>query len=225
MILGTICARGGSKGVPNKATRLMLGHSLLWYTFQHAIIEKDVLDSIVISSDSKDILKEAEGLAKSFSKRNIIIDERPDYLAKDDTSKWDVFRYLSGKYPCDIMVDLDIGCPLRVPADIRNSVRKLKEGGDVVVTAYESERNPYFNMVLESGSIVCQSKVITRRQDAPKVFSLSPSVFAIRQGVLWKVDHWSQADLRIYQIPRERGIDIDTMDDWNYVEFLMRREP
>ena len=215
MILGSICARGGSKGIPRKAIKLLAGKPLIQWTVEQALSCKD-LDMVVVSTDDKTI-----AIIASEVSQQVVIDMRPEYLAKDDTSKWDVFRHLAGKYAFDVLVDLDVGCPLRSPDDITTCINKLKFVGDVVVTAYESERNPYFNMVHESGSIVCQSRgIITRRQDAPNVYSVSPSVFAINARCLFKVDHWSRADMRIVVVPRERGIDIDTPEDWKYVEYL-----
>lgn len=217
MILGSICVRGGSKGIPRKAIKTLAGKPLIQWTVEQAL---SVLDMVVVSTDDKHI-----AIAASEVSQQVIIDIRPEHLAQDDTSKWDVFRYLAGKYPFDVLADLDVGCPLRSPDDITTCINKLKFVGDVVVTAYESERNPYFNMVHESGSIVCQSRgVITRRQDAPKVYSLSPSVFAVNARCLFKVNHWSRADLRIVVVPRERGLDIDTQDDWDYVEYLVSRK-
>ena len=127
------------------------------------------------------------------------------------------------------MVDLDTGCPLRSPQDITDCIEKLKTGYDVVVTAYEAERNPYFNMVrvTDGRAHVCSeisNDVIANRQEAPKVYSLSPSVFAIRTEALFKWSHWSRSNLGIVEIPRRRGIDIDTLEDFEFVEYLMRKD-
>ena len=219
MILGSICARGGSRGLPRKAIKILAGKPLIQWTIEQAL-SCGALDKIVVSTDDKQI-----SIVASEVSQQVVIDMRPEQLAQDTTPKWDVFRYLAGKYPFDVLVDLDIGCPLRSPDDITTCINKLKFAGDVIATAYPSERNPYFNMVHESGSIVCQSRgLITRRQDAPRVYSLSPSVFAINPRILFMVEHWSQADLRIVVVPRERGIDIDTIEDWNYVAYLKGKQ-
>ena len=218
MILGAICARGGSKGVPNKAVKSMNGKPLIHWTIDRAL-SCHSLDKIVVSTDDAYI-------ASIASQYPVTVNLRPPYLAQDDTSKWDVFRYLSSQYAFDTLVDLDVGCPLRSKDDITNCIIKLKmTEADVVVTAYPSERNPYFNMVLSSGAVVCQdswTNPITRRQDAPAVYSLSPSVFAINARCLFQVNHWAVSDLRIHIVPRSRAIDIDTPEDWDYVEYLMR---
>jgi N-acylneuraminate cytidylyltransferase/CMP-N,N'-diacetyllegionaminic acid synthase len=161
---------------------------------------------------------------------------RPSHLAQDDSPKWAVFRHLvqhleqmSGAR-VDVLVDLDTGVPLRQPADIVGCVEHLLSGGaDVVATAYEAERNPYFNMV-EFGPdgfatiVKPPAKPIANRQSAPQVYSLSPAVYAMVRDALWRYEHWSEARLQIYPLPRERAIDIDSEFDFALVEYLLHTQ-
>ena len=48
-IICTVCARGGSKGVPGKNMRPMLGVPLLHHTLRHAV-ESGIFDAIAVSS-------------------------------------------------------------------------------------------------------------------------------------------------------------------------------
>ena len=227
MIIGTICARKGSKGVPNKNMRDMLGWPLIYYTMWCA--QKYPFDDVILSTDDPEI--------KRYCAPGLWAQMRPAHLATDEASKWDVFRYIAEQNdlkPDDILVDLDVGCPLRTADDIGLCIEKMKDGYDVVATAYEAERNPYFNMVEEKpmgGYGVAKwnapleyHKMIVRRQDAPTVYSLSPAVFTIRVSAL-KYKHWSQSKMGISIIPRERAWDIDTPLDWGIVEFLMKGKP
>lgn len=232
MILGTICARSGSKGIPGKNLRPLMGHPLILHTMMQAW-ECKVFDKLIVSTDDKTIAALAEA-------HNIEVQMRPPELATDTASKWDVFRYIAEQSPCDILVDLDVGCPLRAPEDITDCLRKLRtEEYDVVATAYEAERNPYFNMVQSLKAFhgafytvhdaitfgdysPTPIKPITRRQDAPMVYSLSPAVFAIKVNALG-YSHWSDTILGIHIIPRERAWDIDNELDFEIVEFLMGR--
>jgi N-acylneuraminate cytidylyltransferase/CMP-N,N'-diacetyllegionaminic acid synthase len=129
----------------------------------------------------------------------------------------------------DVLVDLDTGVPMLTPADIENCVDLLlSTDADVVATAYEAERNPYFNMVeMHDGfaRIVKQPDTpIACRQAAPQVYSLSPAVCAMKRDVLWKVEHWSQAKLKILVLPRSTAIDIDTEMDFAFVSYLIEME-
>lgn len=226
LALGAICARGGSKGVPRKNLRTLAGRPLIAHTIECAGAAT-TLDALVVSTDDPEIAQVAAkwGAPVPFM--------RPAALARDESSKWDVFRHLVETWErldgrrIDVLVDLDTGVPLRTPDDIDACVRALvSTDADAVTTAYEPERNPYFNMVETDADgsarlVKGGDRPITRRQDAPAVFSLSPAVWAIRRDALWTYEHWSRARLRLHLMPRFRAIDIDTDLDFRFVEFLM----
>jgi N-acylneuraminate cytidylyltransferase/CMP-N,N'-diacetyllegionaminic acid synthase len=162
---------------------------------------------------------------------------RPAGLATDQTSKWDVFRHLVEGYEAlhgttiDLLVDLDVTVPLKTSADIDAAIgmAEARPDLDVVITGYDPERNPYFNMMelREDGSaslVKLLDKPIVRRQDAPRVYSLTPAVFVVRRSVLYSVDHWSRARCGISPMPRERAVDIDSLLDLRFVEFLMTEQ-
>ena len=228
MILGSICCRGGSKGVPKKNIRLLDGKHLIEYTIDTAS-NSLLLDDTVISTDNYEISQ----IAKSVGGNVPFM--RPEHLASDSANKWDVFRHvvetyeaLSGDY-VDYLVDMDVTVPLKTHLDIDGIIQFALDhpDADVVITAYESERNPYFNM-MEMGEegyaqIVKKSKTaIVRRQDAKEVLSLSPAAYVIKRESLYKVDHWSNANCLLYKIPRKRAIDIDTEFDFRLVEMLIK---
>lgn len=112
-------------------------------------------------------------------------------FAQDTSSKWDVFRHLvetletANKRRVDILVDLDTGVPLRQPQDVSICIETMLESDvDVVITAYIPDRNPYFNMVeVDADGYAKVSKPlqtpITRRQDAPQVYGLSPAAYLL----------------------------------------------
>lgn len=230
MILGTICCRGGSKGIPGKNIKELKGKPLIDYTIQTAK-GSELLGDLIISTDSVDIANIARqaGVSVPFM--------RPDELASDSANKWDVFRHALEFYEkdkglrVDYLVDMDVTVPLKLSQDIDSAIRTALENEDVdvVITGYEPERNPYFNMmeVRDNGfaQLVKQSKnPIVRRQDAPEVFSLTPAAYVIRKEALYNYDHWSNARCKISSMPRLRAIDIDTPFDFRLVEFLMENK-
>jgi N-acylneuraminate cytidylyltransferase/CMP-N,N'-diacetyllegionaminic acid synthase len=228
-IVGAICARGGSKGIPRKNLRPLAGKPLIAHAIECAQA-CSVLRRVVVSTDDHAIANVAEehGAEVPFI--------RPADLAQDDTSKWQVFRHLvkfleerDGRQ-VGVLVDLDTGVPLRTPTDVTRCVTQLLSGdADLVVTAYEADRNPYFNMVELNGEglariVKSSDRPIVCRQAAPPVYSLSPAVYAIRRHALWEYEHWSEAKFQICPLPRERTIDIDTEFDFHLVEFLMQQQ-
>jgi N-acylneuraminate cytidylyltransferase/CMP-N,N'-diacetyllegionaminic acid synthase len=224
--LATICARGGSKGLPGKNLRRLLGKSLLAYAIECARACPAV-GKIVISTDSDEIAAEAEALGVPVPFR------RPAEFASDEAAKIFAIRHAAeyveeneGFSP-DIVVDLDVGVPLRAPGDIESCMGALAKNPELdgAVTVYEAERNPYFNMVEFVGDRIELVKrppaEVVRRQDAPPVYSVTPSVFAYRRSRMNEITHLHSSSWGGCVVPRERAIDIDHEVDFRFVEFLM----
>ncbi|MDG2992385.1 acylneuraminate cytidylyltransferase family protein [Candidatus Synechococcus calcipolaris G9] len=224
----TICARAGSKGVKNKNIRDLHGKPLIAYTVEQAI-KSQLFELIAVSSDSKKILD----IAQSYGV-NILVD-RPSNLATDSSSKLNAIRhcvetveYLS-KQKTDIVVDLDVTSPLRLPEDIKGAVNLLeaKNIGNVI-TGSPARRSPYFNLVeLGHNNVVrlvkSLNKPIIRRQDSPACFDMNASVYVWRRDILFNYPTIFNIDTQIFVMPEERSIDIDTELDFEIVEFLIRR--
>lgn len=227
MILGTICCRGGSKGVAGKNIRELKGKPLIAYTID-AAKQSSLINDVIISTDDEKIA----GIAKQYGATVPFM--RPAELASDTSSKWPVFIHAVETYEeltgqtVDYLVDLDVTVPLKTYEDIDGAIALALNdaSADVVITGYQPERNPYFNMmeVKENGyaEIVKKSgQPIVRRQDAPIVYSLTPAAYVVKKSALYKYEHWSKAKCKVYPIPRERAVDIDTEIDFKLVEFLM----
>jgi CMP-N,N'-diacetyllegionaminic acid synthase len=229
VILASICMRKGSKGVPRKNIRLLLDKPLLIYTFE-CVKESKRIDQIAVSSDDIEILDMA-------SKHGVVnIFERSESLSSDSASKWDVFKDLVLRFEkktnatIEYIVDLDVTVPRRKAEHIDSSIEMMMTNNvDVVITGYQPERNPYFNMMeVDHNNIATlvkkKEKPIVCRQDAPVVYSLTPAVYVIKRDALFNYQHWSEATCMINPIPREFAIDIDTESDFEFVEYLMKKE-
>lgn len=199
------------------------------YTFDCAK-ESNRIDQIAVSSDDQEILD----MASKNGVGNIF--KRSDSLSSDSASKWDVFKDLVLRFEkkanvtVDYIVDLDVTVPRRKVEHIDSSIDMMMTNNvDVVITGYKPERNPYFNMMeVDDNNIATlvkkNEKPIVCRQDAPVVYSLTPAVYVIKRDALFNYQHWSEATCMINPIPREFAIDIDTEIDFEFVEYLMRKE-
>lgn len=228
-ILGTICCRGGSKGVPQKNIKLLKGKPLIAYTIETALACKQISD-LIISTDDVSI----SATAKQYGAKVPFM--RPVELSTDTASKWPVFIHALETYEqqtgqqVDYLVDMDVTVPLKNTDDINGAIAMALSDSntDVVITGYEPERNPYFNMMEQMPDgffeiVKKGDKPIVRRQDAPLVYSLTPAAYVIKKSALYAYEHWSKAKCKIYPIPRERAVDIDTEIDFSIVEFLMQQ--
>lgn len=226
-ILGTICCRGGSKGVPGKNIKLLHNKPLIGYTIETAL-GTQFLNDVIISTDSAEIAT----VAKQFGAKVPFM--RPNDLATDTASKWPVFIHALEAYEqmfgvvVDYLVDMDVTVPLKQSIDIDGAIQQAINDPlvDVVITGYEPERNPYFNMMEINSEGYAEivkkgNKPIVRRQDAPTVYSLTPAAYVVKKSALYEFEHWSKARCKIYPMPRTRAVDIDTDIDFKIVEFLM----
>src|SRR3990167_8937178 len=120
MILCTICARGGSKGVPNKNIRELSGKPLIAHTIEQALSTK-FIDRVVVSTDAEKIAN----IASQYGAEVPFL--RPQSLATDDAPKLPVVKhavkfYIENlKFTPDYVIDLDPTSPLRTLEDIERS--------------------------------------------------------------------------------------------------------
>ena len=221
--IATICARGGSVGVPGKNIRPLLGKPLIVYTIEQALACPGI-DGVYVSTDSPAI---ADVAAKAGATVPFM---RPAELATSSAPKVPVIEHLvAGLEPklgrIDTVVDLDPTSPLREVTDIEACLAALAPGVDVVITAYEAEKNPYFNMVERRpdgsvGLVKPPPGEIAGRQAAPKVYAMNASIYVWRRPSLGK-GLWG-GKVALHVMPRERSIDIDAEIDFKLVELLMR---
>ena len=226
--LCTICARGGSKGVPNKNVRMLFGKPLLAHSVEQARASK-LFERIAVSSDSAEIL----AVAKSAGADDLV--ERPDAMATDTAAKVPAIRHALAtveqrhNVAYDILVDLDVTSPLRTVGDIAGAIDMLeKTAVSSIITGTPSHRSPYFNLVEASpdGSVRLAKELpiaVTRRQDAPRTFDMNASIYAWNAAKFRDDPRVFYGDTRLYEMPRERSVDIDSPLDFEIVSFLWER--
>ena len=228
MILCTICARGGSKGVPNKNIKLINGKPLIYYTINQALKSK-MFDNIVVSTESKIVANEVKkmGIDVWFL--------RPTKFANDNSSKIPVIRHAlleSEKHfnkNFNVIVDLDVTSPLRKIEDIKKAIEQFKNSkANILISGSKSKKNPYFNMVeLVNNNPQIIKKINNqphRRQDAPTTYDMNASIYIWKKETILSSDKLFGSKTSLYIMPEERSIDIDTFLDFEIVEHLLKKK-
>lgn len=226
----TICARGGSKGLPGKNIKPLLGRPLLAHSIEQAR-SAELFDAIAVSSDSEKILAVAKSLNVEFCI------ERPANLAVDTASKLPAIRHCTLEVeekigaPFDVIVDIDVTSPLRKSEDIIGAVDLMeKRNVTNVITGATARKNPYFNMVEQQADghvdlcIRLKGDRLERRQDCPSVFDMNAAVYAWRRSAFMEKMDIFYPDTLLYEMPEERSHDIDTPTDFKFVEFLLSEQ-
>lgn len=218
----SICARGGSVGVPRKNIRPLLGKPLIAHTIEQALAAPSI-DRVFVSTDDPAIAD----VAREWGAEVPFL--RPAELATSTAGKLPVIRHLADHLLANgvefsRLVDLDPTSPLRTVDDIEAALALLDGDADAVITAYPSDKNPYFNMVEYRadgtvGLVKPPEQGVLSRQSAPKVFSMNASIYVWHRDTLDK-GLWN-GRTRLYEMPRERSVDIDSELDFRLVEMLM----
>lgn len=227
MVLGLIPARGGSKGIKKKNIRHLLGKPLISHTIERARA-CSFIDKVVVSTDDSEIAE----ISREWGAEVPFI--RPPELAKDDTPMLSVMQHAIEtieaihREKVNILILLDPTSPLRKVKDIEEALSLFQSDStcQAVVSGCKAHRSPYFNMVrLEDGFVqilIHTDKDIGCRQDSPPVYDLDTTVWIYSREAIMDIRKRIPLRTRLYIVPQERSIHIDTELDFMIVEFLMK---
>lgn len=215
--------------MPGKNLRPLAGKSLITWSIEQARAS-GLLDIIAVSSDAPDILAVAREAGA-----DLLVD-RPAEMATDSSSKLPAIRHAAlaaegalGK-TASIIVDLQPTSPLREPTDIVAAVAlQADTGADSVITGQHAKCSPYFSLVEQAadGTVFVSKTLgrpILRRQDAPACFDMNGSIYVWKRDVFIESPAVFYPSTRIYVMPEDRSVDIDTETDFLLAGLLMERK-
>jgi CMP-N,N'-diacetyllegionaminic acid synthase len=221
-VLAVVPARGGSKGIPLKNLRQVGGRSLVAHAGAVAAAVPEI-DRRVVSTDHEGIAAEAEahGLAAPF--------RRPDALSGDRVGDWEVLdhalREMERIDGCiyDIVVMLQPTSPLRTAENVRDTIRKLVEGGhDAVwtVSPTDLKYHPLKQLAVEHGRMGFfdprGAGIIARQQLSP-VYHRNGVAYAFTRDCLLEHGAIMGPDTGAVVIEGSH-VSIDTLEDIEKVE-------
>lgn len=225
-VLGLICARGGSKGIPRKNILPLGGKPLIAWSISIGK-ECGYIDRLVVSTDDEKIAE----VAAAYDAEVPFL--RPAELAQDNSPEWSVWQHClytlkekDGFRP-DYLAVLPPTSPFRSIEDVQNGLKLLHRGdADIIITVTRASRNPYFNMVeLDDRGFAQLSKKphdsVIRRQDAPIVYDMTTVLYAAQSSYVTKSKGTFQGRVLPLVVPGIRAVDIDTEMDLAFAEFLL----
>ena len=219
-----IFARGGSKGLPGKNIKPLLGKPLIQYSIEVAL-QISGITKVFVSTDDVDIATVAQS-------NGAIVIERPVELAQDDSPEWQAWQHAiswvkerHGEF--EEFISLPTTSPLRSVKDVESAIlRRSNIGADICIAITPSSRSPYFNMVKELGNNLIElvnktTNSISRRQDAPEVFDITTVVYVANVEFIMKNNNLFDGDVTSIEVPKHRAVDIDDMYDFNFAESIL----
>ena len=207
-VLGLITARGGSKGVPGKNTKLLAGKPLIVWTIEAALASGRI-DRLILSTDSDEIasVAKAAGCEVPFI--------RPSALATDTATSNDVIRHALETIDStdDRVVLLQPTSPLREPQDINGCLdAQAVNGGPFAVSVCVADPPPEYIF-----------RVGADQHLSPVTEGPNGAVYAFERAWFLATGGLQIADAVPYVMPAERSIDIDTELDFMFAEMCITR--
>jgi N-acylneuraminate cytidylyltransferase len=218
-----ITARKGSKRIPNKNVKFLDGKPLVQYSIE---VANQFSEEICISTDDEVVID----IAKSFGIEVPFV--RPDYLCTDESAAASVIHHAIEYYESlgkfyDFVVLLQPTSPLRTVDQVKKCIEVYKSNNcDMVTTITESNESPYQNIMKRDENdylSVFENIDKTRRQDCPKTYSLTGSIYviSIKSMKKYKFLHKFEMTLGV-ELPKINSVDIDDEIDFLFCEYLLK---
>lgn len=228
--LGIILARAGSKGLPGKCVRPLLGRAMIEYTFDHALAARR-LCAVVLSTDSVP----AQQMA---ARRGIEVIERPPGLATDTATVDSAARHAVECWEVrhgrqiDAAVLLYANIPHRAAGVIDRAVALLESSAasSVRTVAPVGKHHPDWLHRLDGDRMVqYRANSISRRQDLEPLYYHDGAVLAVTRRALFEAlrtpdDHQSFLGTQRRALVQrcEDAVDVDEPLDLLLAEAVLR---
>lgn len=228
-VLAVIPARSGSKGLPGKNVRPLLGKPLVQWSIEQAK-EAATIDVVHVSTDSRDIA--AIALAQGADVPYL----RPTNLATDTATTSSVLQYALEFYETngqsfDYLVLLEPTSPLRRPADIDKVVKRLhdrREVFDSILTLAPMACHPSTAKSVDEGGLVkpfCPQRASNaRRQDLAPAYFPYVIAHAVKVPAFLRENSVYTKRSGGYVVERWQAYEIDDEVDFRCVEAVMQYE-
>jgi CMP-N,N'-diacetyllegionaminic acid synthase len=228
-ILVTICARGGSKGIPGKNVKMLNGKPLIAYTIKVANEFCQKHNAVLTLSTDSQVIKETAAAFGLFTDYVRPEEHATDKAGKIPTIK-DVVLFEEKKrnMPFDYILDLDITSPFRNMKDLEEAFTMFQNNEEAlnIFSVSPPNRNPYFNMIEPTPDGFCKlvkdGLIIKSRQTAPVVYDMNASFYFYRRK-FFDMD-WQTAltDKSMFYLVPHSCFDLDHPIDFTLMELMLR---
>lgn len=227
--LAFIPARGGSVGIPNKNIALLNNLPMICYTIKSAL--ESEISSVVISSDSKEILKiSREYVEDRYHDRlcDVIFHHRSGKTSTSTSSIREAILEFIVDNPIDIsyLLILQPTSPIRLVSHLNETLGLLGAGDYTsVVSVCEVSQHPREMIRIESdtrsGHFILDHNPDGQRQSYEKVYFINGSIYGysfnhylLEPGIVLKKNFF-------FIMSRVYSVDVDSQIDFDYAEYLM----
>lgn len=222
-----ITARGGSKGIPKKNSKILAGKPLIEYSID--IARKFVNDDyICVSTDCDEIIEVVNnyGLNVPF--------KRPLELATDTAGSYEVILHAIDWYEkkgiqFDNLVLLQPTSPFRLKKHVEEALTLYSNDIDMVASVKKVKANIYSTFYKENDygfieKLFPSNANGLRRQDSEAIYEFNGSIYVINIESVKKQTLGEFKKVKKIVMNDFYSIDIDEPIDWTWCEFLLKEK-
>ena len=180
------------------------------------------IDTVIVNTEDEEIAE----ISSNYGAEIPFL--RPVHMAKDNSPTLDlVLHSIQNLSFYEWILLLQPTSPLRTIDDI-NGILSFCDDNNVssVVSISKVSEHPYLMYKYNSNNqlikLIDEEKKIMRRQDFPDIYKVNGSMYLFRTNWFVQNKLFVSKESYGYVVPQERSLDIDTIEDWKYAEFLLK---
>ena len=217
-----IPARSNSKRIKNKNIKSFLGKPIIYYAINTAIKSK-LFEEIVVSTDSKKIKK----ISEKFGAKVPFL--RSKKLSDDFSTTKEVLYDAVNRLKYE--KDYNLFCIYPTAAlikkkDLIQSLKKFKSSNaDALYAITSYSHQPQRALFINRHQFIYPSDSFSfkkRTQDLQKLFHDSGTFYIFKSSYLKKNKKNFSKKTTYYELPKNRAVDIDDIDDFNLAECIKK---
>ena len=213
-IKALVAVRSGSQRVQNKNIRPFAGSSLLEVKL-HQLKRIPNLDGIIVNSNDDSMLQIADSLGCETVKRD-------EFYASNSVSMSDVYQNMAENCDCDTIAYINVTNPLLKDETIIEAINKFYD----VKHIYDSLNSAHLIkefMFSDNLPINYDLRHQPRSQDLPDIYALNFAINILDRKTMIECKNVVGYKPLIYNINEIEATDIDNPIDFDFAEFVFKR--
>lgn len=215
--LAIIPARGGSKRLPGKNLLNLGDIPLLMHSINYARANSDLIDRIIVSTDDKKIKKVAMDAG-------VEVIDRPSDLSSDTASSVSVLKHvieiLDENFENIILMQPTN--PLRPEGLLKNAIQKFRSGKyESLMTVSRSTSK--LGKITNNKFVPFNYRMGQRSQDLEPLFYENGLLYVTKASLIVKSQILGENNFALVVDHPFARVDIDTGEDFEYAEFILRK--
>lgn len=227
-MIAIIPARGGSKGLPGKNVKKLEGIPLIGYTIK-AALDASPIEAVYVTTDSEEIAN----VSREYGAEVPFL--RPALLSSDTASAIDVYLHIVEYLRKNVSIDCNKFMVLLPTVPFRNSKhineafsQYINGDYDTLVSVKEAPVPPSWFLEPENDKYIkpCGfgiKKGVTRnRQENKRYYIPNGAIYILDYDILKEKRTYYTEKTGFYVMSNNDSVDIDTIEDFKYAEYIAR---